>query len=793
MTRKTNRSPGTKPPRITQIHVAADGHDRSPGSEKEPLATPHGALAAIRRLKKRSEPGPIQIILHAGTYHLARTLTFTPRDSGSADAPVTFRAATGEKVVFSGGRRIEGWRISKINRRICWTCDLPDVRDGNWNFTQLFVNGCRRPRTRLPKTGWYRFKDYVVASDQTPKWYHGPRRMHYYAGDLKRWKNMGDIRLIAPEYWFVSHHRIRQVDTKRRIVHFKKHSVASLSDEKQKCARYVVENVFEALQDPGQWYLDRKAGKLYYIPLPGETPESVEIIAPLLDRIVEFAGSAARPVKHIHLENLSLHHAEWQYPDDNPGSVQAACRVPGAIVMRGAQHCVLYGCEVAHVATYGIETRNGCHENRVVHCAIHDTGAGGVKIGHEWMPRVDETSTHVIRRSTPLPSATTVSDCRVHDVGKIYFDAAGIWIGNAGGNRIVHNEIFNTRYTGISCGWTWGYAPTATIDNRIEDNHIHHIAWDRVLSDNGGIYTLGTMPGCTIRRNHIHHVGCYGYGGTGIYLDEGASEVQVEDNIVHHTTNAGCFVHVGRDLLVRNNIFAMAQTQHVRPGNRGESRSIVYTHNITYWREGQLERTSWGLQRCEWALKHYRLANNVFFNAAGEVVFGGEHTFEQLQAVGQHANTWIADPLFADPEAGDFTLREDSPAFSLDFTPIDLSDVGPRQAGKRPVDHADLPAEGLHPRPVVRTHIERDGSRGIRVRLENVGRVVASGRLLLAAEPAAAVSFKGKRSIQFKDLAPGASQDESVQIRIRGDVETVTIESLPRSPCLVPMMLHINP
>ena len=779
--------------RSTTLHVSLDGDDRAPGTTEAPLATPHGALAAIRRLRRtETAPRAFTVVLRGGTYPLARTLTFTPQDSGTAGAPVVFCAHRGEAVVLSGGRRVDGWRKTKVHGKPCWVTALPDVKDKGWNFTQLFVNGRRRPRTRLPRTGWFRFRDYVVESDRTPAWHKGPRRMHYEGDDLQRWKNSGDIRIIAPEYWFVSHHRIRRIDTKRRIVHFKAHSVASLSDEKSKCARFRVENVFEALDTPGQWYLNRKTGKLYYMPLPDETPDAVVVTAPRLETLVHFAGTARRPVSHIRLENLSLQHAEWDYPDDDTGSVQAAFKVPGAVVMRAARHCVLYGCEVAHATTYGIETREGCHDNRIVACSLHDLGAGGVRIGHEWMPRVDETSTRVVRKISELPSATTVSDCRVHDVGKIHLNAAGIWIGNAGGNRIVHNEVFNVPYTGISCGWTWSYEPTAAVDNRIEDNHIHHIAWDRVLSDNGGIYTLGLLPGSTILRNHIHHVGCYGYGGTGIYMDEGTCELRIENNIVHHTTNAGCFTHVGRDIVIRNNIFALAKTQHVRPGNRAAYRANVFAANIFYYREGQLERTSWGLQPCEWTPEHCRFDDNLFFNAAGDVTFGQERTLADLQAMGRHLSTIVADPLFADPDAGDFTLREDSPAVALGFKPFTLPNAGPRVSAKRPASYARWPKDVFEPRAIVRTRFEQTGPGAVRMTLTNVGSVKASGRLRLAAAPEPAAKIAGQRSVAFKDLAPGATESVMIALRIDEDAELVTLESIPQSECLVPAMHHLE-
>ena len=171
---------------------------------------------------------------------------------------------------------------------------------------------------------------------------------------------------------------------------------------------------------------------------------------------------------------------------------------PGAVVFQGAEDCVLYNCEVARIAQYGVEVRAGSARNRIVACAIHDMGAGGVRLDHEWLGRVDVTSTGADEPVQRQPLATTVSDCRIHDGALLHPSAIGVWVGNAARNNILHNEIFNLNYTGVSCGWVWGYGPTATVANRIEHNHIHHINTARILSDNGGIYTLGTQPGTDV-------------------------------------------------------------------------------------------------------------------------------------------------------------------------------------------------------------------------------------------------------------------------------------------------------
>ena len=778
-----------------ELFVAPNGDDRWSGRLPEPakdrrdgpFATVLRARNAIRSLRKK--PGAVAVPVRVrirGTHYLDETLTFGPSDSGTAKAPVVYTAYEGECPVLSGGQRVTGWREEAVGGRACWVADLPAVAKGEWHFTQLFVNGRRRPRARLPKEGYYRFAAYPEGVEPVPQqWLCGPDRMHFRPGDIQPWRNLDDVKLVALQLWFEAHHRIKELDLDRSLVAFRAKSLGGLKDEKGEFARYFLENVFEALDTPGEWYLDRPSGKLYYLPMPGETPTTTEVIAPRLDVLVSFAGSERRPVSHIRLENLRLLHSEWDYPADDPGSIQAAFKVPGAVVFDRAESCVLYGCELAHIAQYGIEVRTGSSGNQIVACSIHDMGAGGVRIGHEWMRRQNETTVGPLVRTDSRPMATTVSDCEIHDGAMLHPSAIGVWVGNSGHNRILHNHIFNMNYTGISCGWTWGYAPTATVDNRIEFNHIHHINWSRVLSDNGGIYTLGIQPGTTLRGNLIHHIGCYGYGGWGIYPDEGTSEVIIENNVVYQTDDAGFSTHYGRDNVVRNNIFALSGRAHINPGMRLERhRTTVFERNIVCWEPENL-RTS------DWPLRNYLFRDNLLWKTTGPVDFGNGTTLDDWQAGGQHRGTILADPLFADPEAGDFSMRRDSPALRLGFKPIDLSHVGPRLGGRRPSSLDQWRAGVVKPKPIVCTLLELDTSGKLRLTVRNVGDATASGRLRLSAWPAGEIAVRGKASFTFRGLKPGGEKAACFEMEVQPGVGSAAIETHPTGRGLVPALLHV--
>jgi parallel beta-helix repeat protein len=266
-----------------------------------------------------------------------------------------------------------------------------------------------------------------------------------------------------------------------------------------------------------------------------------------------------------------------------------------------------------------------------------------------------------------------VTDCRIHAIGRVFPAAVGVWIGQSAGNRIAHNEIFDTYYTAISVGWTWGYGPTLARDNVIEWNHAHDIG-QGMLSDMGAVYLLGVQPGTAVRNNLFHDISSWDYGGWGIYTDEGSSNIVIERNVVYRTKTGGFHQHYGRENIVRNNIFAYANGgvgQIIR--TRAEDHlSFTFERNIVEWRDGPLLGSNWSGDR-------YKLDSNVYWREGQPVDFAGA-SLADWQAKGQDVHSVVADPQFVDAARGDFRLRPGSPAAQVGFQPLDLRRAGPRPA-----------------------------------------------------------------------------------------------------------------
>jgi hypothetical protein len=762
------------------IYVSPRGNDQWSGSladpsadrQDGPFATPERALQVLRETRQAREPAEVR--LRGGLYSLLQPLVFGPELSGTKSAPVRFSAYPGEQPVLSGGRKIGNWQIGEHQGRRLWVADLPEAAAGDWNFLQLFVNGQRRFRPRLPRTGFHRFAA-LTDKDTGMNWHQGPDNVQFEPGQIRNWRNLQDVEVVVYQLWFDTHHRIRSIDEEKNIVHFQARSLGSLKDEQNQMARFYVENVFEAFEEPGQWYLDRPAGKLFYLPMEGETPETTDIVAPYLQTLVQIGVPGGKPVRHVHLENLRFQHAEWLPPAGWCGSIQAGFDIPGAVVFGSAEHCALYGCEIRNIAQYAVQLGAGSHDCRVVACAMSDMGAGGVRVDHEWCANSWETNR---AKSLPTgngkPRAALVSDCVIHDGSVLYPSAIGIWIGNAGHSRILHNHIFNMNYTAISCGWTWGYAETATVANRIEHNHIHHINWTQVLSDNGGIYLLGRQPGGLVKGNHIHHISCYGYGGWGLYPDEGCSEIVFEKNLVHHTRHAAYSGHYGRDLLVRNNIFAYSGEPHVLPAGRHEGhRAGVFERNIIVFREGRMNGAGYGAQG--WPRKICQFRDNLIWAHADELDLG--EPLSALREQGQFVNTVVADPLFLDPDGGDFSLRSDSPALALGFRPFAPNQAGPRQAASRPESYEDWPRERGALRPIVTSRLEIDGDNGVCLKMTNLGDASATGKVTVKPLESGTVTIDGDATLEIAELVPGATLEHRWRIQVAAAVEAFGLET----------------
>jgi len=670
------------------LYVAPAGNDNwsgrlpdaNPAHTDGPFATLARARDEIRRLRKTTDTSalPTHIYLRGGLHFIDAPLTLLPEDSGTAAAPLVIEAFRNENPIVSGGRRLTGWK--NVDGR--WQLALPEVKEQQWNFVQLFVAGERRFRPRLPKIGWYHVEADLPRAPDSPG--SGFDRFQFRAGDVEpHWSNLGDVEVLAIHIWAMSRMRIKTVDAEKHAVIFTGSSPGTGDWARfTKGNRFAVENVREAFDEPGQWYLDRPSGTLTYFPKAGEDPVKTEVIAPRTEKLFILRGNAATKqwVQNVMVRGITFAHANWITPPAGNSSSQAEAPVGAAIDCTGAQQCAFEKCGVTLCGGYAIALGDYCRFNRIDDCELIDLGAGGVKLGSTAAPDVSKS-----RDEIPEANENIVRNCLIEAGGRMHPAAIGIWIGNSPANVIEHNEITDFYYTGISLGWSWGYTPNYARENQVAWNRISKIG-QRLLSDMGGIYTLGNGPGNVLHHNLIWDVESAGYGGWGIYFDEGSTGYVAENNIVHHVKSAGFHQHYGRENIVRNNIFALGRDAQLMRSRNESHISFTLERNIVYSGGAPIFASEWN------GTTNYRLDRNLYWDSTGrEKVFPGDRTLEAWQKeTGQDLHSRVADPLFANPEAGDFTLKSGSPAVEIGFQPIDLAKAG-RQTARRAQKRAVAP------------------------------------------------------------------------------------------------------
>ena len=706
-------------PETADFFVAPHGNDTwsgkraAPGEDDGPFATVAHARDAVRELlKTQTKPRALRVVLRGGTYCLDSPVEFGPEDSGTEQAPVIYAAATGENVVLSGGRHLENGRWGEVHGRKAWVIDIPEVKAGTWRFRQLFVNGERRPRTRLPKQGEYRIES---LPDYTGDFLRSPTRRFVYApGNIDpAWHNLRDVEIVGITRWLDNRLPIASVNGATCTVTFDRPSLFALVSG-DRPGVYWVENVFEALDTPGQWYLDRPRGVLYCLPRPGEEMSSTEIIAPRLTQVVRVMGRAGAPVHDLRFEGLIFAHTEWQPPADYASSLQAGIEVPGALRFDYAERCAVTDGRIEHVGNYGIEVGVGCVDIEIARNRIMDIGAGGIRIGHFFSWETDgsgQLTERGLRRKAAMPQGPhsrqiTVADNEIAHGGRFTPEAVGVFVGDNADNHVIHNHIYDLFYSGISVGSVQDFGPGEATGNIIEYNHVHDIG-QGVLSDLAGIYTCST-PGSRIAYNVVHDVARRDYGGWGIYPDEGSHDLSIRKNLVYRCQDGALFAHHNHDVTAENNIFALNRGAQIERGGIGGF-ELICRRNLVYYLDGKAIGNygsgRWGRDICVFD-------RNLYWNASGQPVLFADKSFAQWQAAGQDKDSLIADPLFADPAHGDFTVRPGSPAAQIGFEPWDTSAVGPRSLTARP----SSAASGTDPLRVnrVKPHHFTGGSRDLK-------------------------------------------------------------------------------
>jgi hypothetical protein len=533
------------------FYVAPNGSDDNPGTAAKPFATIDKARQAVRAVNQPMS-GDILVVLRGGTYRVDRTIAFEPEDSGTNGHAVIYQAHAGETPIVSGGRPVVGWKPAEKGR---WKAPAP-VAD----FRQLYVDGKRAPRARGAKPAGLELA--------------GEDGYTTTAVNMADWKNPGDLEFCYAIEW--AHTRCKVQSIKREggkaiITMLQPHFTQAKTKEGVTVAapqQLHIENALELLDEPGEWYLDRPAGTVYYMPRQGEDMTKVEVIVPAVEKLVELRGTLDRPIHDIRLVGITFQHGGWLLPNKiGFVDVQAnflqdwkrplrraeglttvhneQVKSPSNIVCHAAKSIRFERCTLTKLGSGGIDLEYGAQDNAIVGCRFYDISGSAVQVGDVLK------DDHHPDDPRKIVKNNSVVNNYIHDVAVEYRGGVGVCAGYTEGTLIAHNEIAALPYSGTSVGWGWGEedtgggdpshhmpfiydTPTPARNNRIQYNHIHGVM--RQSNDGGGIYMLGNMPGTVIRGNHIHDNGNADKsrgGPGGIYLDEGSGFIEITGNLVY--------------------------------------------------------------------------------------------------------------------------------------------------------------------------------------------------------------------------------------------------------------------
>lgn len=646
-----------------RIYLSPHGDDRANGTSEAPLATLLAARNKIRQLKTGGKgQDTVFVIVRDGTYVLQQPFVLEPEDSGTEQAPVIYCAEPGAFPLFTGGIGIGGFREDSLGR---WVTVVPEVLRWGWRFEQLYVNGRRADRAFSPDTGYFRMSG---VTEQV--WMKGDGRAPQKAqqvisvsGSIVAMlsglspEELQDVVITVYHKWDITKRHPTGITDNNEIIT----SGAGMKPWNRWGAgqRFRLENFPGALTRPGEWFLDRK-GTLIYIPRKGDNINESNVVAPVISRFLIIRGDkgSGKSVQHVYFRGLRFMFSSGFLPSAGFEPAQAAATIDASVMVDHARDVRFVNCTFRHTGNYGIWFREDCQHCRVEHCYLNDLGAGGVRIGTMKIP--EDTA--------KLTGRITLENNIIQSGGFDYPPAVGVWIGQSSDNNIVHNDIGDFRYTGVSVGWVWGYTFSPAKRNRIEFNHIHHIGWG-VLSDLGGVYTLGESQGTTVSNNVIDHIYSYGYGGWGLYTDEGSTGIKMENNLVYKTKTGGFHQHYGKNNILKNNIFAFGLEQQLQCTRVEDHRSFTFTNNIVL-----LDREK--IFAGPWDKINIVMDRNLYWRQTGKKIDFPGGSLGAWKKLGHGQNTLVANPHFNDPYAGDFRITDQKNVRKIGFVPFDYTRAG---------------------------------------------------------------------------------------------------------------------
>lgn len=652
--------------RASVFYVSPDGDDSAPGSEAKPFRSPARAQAAARQAK---DPQGTTVTLRGGTYYLADTLVFTSADSGTPEAPFVWQASKDETPVFSGGTRLdlrwEPFRDGMLKAQV------PE----GFMTDQLFVDGERQVLARYPD-----FDPAVRILGGYSKDAFSPVR-------AARWSDPrgGFIHAMHQHMWGDFHYVITGKDASGAVTYeggWQNNRRMGMHPEHR-----FVENIFEELDAPGEWFLDAKARTLYFLPPAGKDMTKAVVEGVRLRHLVEFRGDERDRVTSISLKGITFRHTARTFMENKEPLLRSDWTTyrGGAVWFRGAMECSLEDSVIDQVGGHGVFVDGYNRHVTIRGCEIARAGANGIAFvgrpGAVQSPLFEYGQVQDLAsirrtpgpRSQDYPGDCLVDDCLIYLSGRVEKQTAGVQIAMSRGIRVRDCSIYDVPRAGINIGdgcWGGHIIEGCDIFDTVKEtgDHGSFNSWGRDrfwrpdiaeveawVKEVPGLPLLDTVRPVVLRNNRwrCDH-------GWDIDLDDGTSNYIIRDNLC---LNGGLKNREGYHRLVENNVI-VGNSFH--PHVWYKDSQDVFRHNIVFTPYQPIRVAKpWGKE-----------VDSNLLHAPGA---SGATPAKVLQEQsGRDERSVVADALFVDPSRGDYRVKDGSPALALGFRNFPMDRFGVR-------------------------------------------------------------------------------------------------------------------
>lgn len=509
------------------FYVSADGDDGAEGTREAPFKTIERAQQAVRAVNG-DMTGNVYVHL-SGTFYLDDTLLFTAADSGKNGYDVVWQ---GENATVHGGRQVSGWQAVEGTPLYAASVSMSD------GFRQLYVNGNRAVRARSSWLYWPKavydadteqdcFDGFILNGDDFSQPFSKPQEMEFVW--MPSWKN---IRMPVENLTYD--------EGGDPIVTFQQDVFYAMQQAGAPYPTveipYYIENAPEFLDEAGEWYYNKDSQTLFYYPREGEDMAAADCVIPQTEILLQIGGSETQKAEHIVFENINFCYGAWEDVTQsgfvtaqaeqrlvgNDGTDLQYQLIPAQVQIEQASHVVLRGNTFAHLGSVAVSVNNAASDCTIEGNLFDDVSATAVTMG-DWKTNT-YAPTETMCRGLYLTN-NLMRRCGVEYMTPV---VTGYYVADS---HILHNDIQDAPYSGISLGWGWGRNVIGCRGNEIAYNKIVNVLYK--LKDGGHVYTLGQMKNTSIHDNYFVKSGEW---KGGIYLDNASAYISCYNNVFEDCT-----------------------------------------------------------------------------------------------------------------------------------------------------------------------------------------------------------------------------------------------------------------